>query len=39
MKTKNYVVNYARYTTYTKKSFHMVYVGTCDCYENIKIKL
>ena len=24
---------------YVKKSFLMVYVGTCDCYENIKIKL
>ena len=24
---------------YAKKSFLMVYVGTCDCYENIKIKL
>ena len=25
--------------TVCKKSFRMVYVGTCDCGENIKIKL
>ena len=25
--------------TCAKKSFLMVYIGTCDCYENIKIKL
>ena len=37
-KTKNYITNYARYTT-LKKSFLMVYVGTYDCYENIKTKL
>ena len=24
---------------YAKKSFLMVYVGKCNCYENIKIKL
>ena len=37
-KTKNDVTNYARYTT-LKNSFLMVYVGTFDCYENIKTKL
>ena len=41
IKTKNYVRNYARYTTliilctYTS-SFLMVYVGTYDFYENSK---
>ena len=24
---------------YAKKSFLRVYIGMCDCYENIKIKL
>ena len=24
---------------YAKKSFFMVSIGMCDCYENIKIKL
>ena len=38
MKTENYIINYARYTT-LKKSFLMVYLGMYDCYENIKIKL
>ena len=38
LKTKNYVTNYARYAT-LKKSFLMVYIGTYDCYENIKTKL
>ena len=33
-KTKDYVRNYARYTKL--KSFLLVYVGTYDCYENIK---
>ena len=37
-KTKNCIINYARYMHHAKKSFHMVYVGTCDCYGNIKIK-
>ena len=36
-KTKNYVKNYARYTTL--KKIITVCVGTYDCYENIKIKL
>ena len=36
-KTKNNVTYYTRYTM-LKKSFLMVYVGTYDCYENIKIK-
>ena len=35
-KTKDYVVNYARYIHYTKKSFLMLYVGTYDFYENKK---
>ena len=30
--------NYARYILYAKTIFLMVYVGTYDCYENIKIK-
>ena len=38
MKTENYIINYARYTT-LKKSFLMVCLGMYDCYENIKIKL
>ena len=38
MKSKSYVKIYARYKNYAKKSFIMVYVGTYDCYENIKIK-
>ena len=36
-KTKNYVRNYARYTTL--KKIIPVCVGTYDCYEKIKIKL
>ena len=38
MKTKNYVKKYARYILYAKTIFLMVYVGTYDCYEYIKIK-
>ena len=37
MKTKNYIIPYAR-STMLKKSFLMVYFGVYDCYENIKIK-
>ena len=37
-KTKNFVTNYTRYTM-LKKSFLMVYVGTCHCCENSKTKL
>ena len=29
--------NKLRQIQYAKKSFLMVYVGTCDCCENIKI--
>ena len=39
MKTKNYIINYARYTMLKHSFFLMVYVRTCDCYENIEIKL
>ena len=35
-KTKNFEINYARYTTLKN---HLVYDGSYDCYENIKIKL
>ena len=38
-KSKNYVKIYARYKHCAKKHVcWMVYVGTYDCYENIKIK-
>ena len=36
MKSKNYIINYGRYTA--KKSFLMLYIGTYECYENIKIR-
>ena len=36
-KTKNYEI--MRQIYYAKKSFLMVYVGTYECYENIKMKL
>ena len=31
--------NKLRQIHYAKKSFLLVYFGTCDCYENIKVKL
>ena len=37
-KTKKYTTNYTRYTM-LKKLFLMIYVGTYDCYENIKTKI
>ena len=38
IKTKNYVRNYARYST-LKKSFLVVYIGTYGCYENYNISI
>ena len=38
MKTKNYVRNYARYST-LKKSFLVVYIRTYGCYENYNISI